>query len=758
MSEKFEKLEGEVDRVCFKSEDTSFCVIDVKTEDDIVKAVGSLGNVEEGESVILTGEFVRHRTFGKQFKVAMFERSLPTNEASILRYLISGALETVKPVIAKRLVAEFGERTLDVIENEPEKLEDISGLNEEKAKAIHEDFKKTFAARSLLVYMSKNNVPTKYSIRAWRMYGNPAEGMIKTNPYLMCTDGIDLPFKKADEIAEREEIPFDSEQRIRAGIAFILRKYAQEKGHTCISSDLLKRETIRLLKIDADLYDRVKVISLNENEIYEIDIDGTTCAMLKTFYKAEDYIARRLEVMRSIAHDNKIDYSAIIDLEEQETGIEYAEKQRKAINLALSEGFLVLTGGPGTGKTTTLNAMISLFEQQGMDVLIAAPTGRAAKRTSDLTGHEAKTIHRLLEVMPADGERTVFIHDEDDLLECDVLVVDEMSMVDSELFEALLHALSVTCKLILVGDSDQLPPVGPGSVLQDIIASGVMSVVRLTEVFRQAQQSDIVMNAHKIVSGEMIDVKKRDNDFVYMCRPEAEGIYQTLVELCAERLPKRYGFQPVKDIQVLSPTKQGCIGTPQLNKLLQEKLNPPAKDKPELKTAYRTYRMGDKVMQTKNNYTISWKESSEDEEESGKGVFNGDIGIVTDVDTRTKTVSIDFEGRIAEYRGDMLDDLELAYAVTVHKSQGSEYEAVILTLFEGMDNLYYRNLLYTAVTRAKRLLVILGTAQRIGYMIMNNGKNRRCTALRTMLMRNAYGDELNEIENNSENDYSNLSE
>ena len=741
-----EKIEGEVDRVQFKSDDGSFCVIDVNTGDDLIKAVGELGNIEEGESVILTGEYVKHRTFGKQFRVQMFERSLPTGEASILRYLVSGALDSVKPVTAKRLVAAFGSDTLEIIENEPERLTEVNGIDAKKADAIHEDFKKTFAARALLVYMSKNGVATKYGVRAWRKLGNSAEELIKSNPYLLCTDGIELGFSKADEIAEAELIPRDSEQRIRAGMAFVLRNAAREGGHTCIPVETLKRDTVRLLDINAELFDKVKEIALEEQDIFELDISGVKYAMLHCYYKAEEYISRRLDVMRSITYDNKIDYSEIIDMEEQESGIKYEEKQRKAINLAISEGFLVLTGGPGTGKTTTLNAIISLFEQQGLDVMIAAPTGRAAKRISDMTGCEAKTIHRLLEVIPSDGDRMLFVHDEDDLLDCEVMVVDEMSMVDSVLFEALLRALSVTCKLILVGDSDQLPPVGPGNVLQDIIDSGVMSVVRLTEVFRQAQESDIVMNAHRIVSGEMIDLKKRDRDFVYLRRPEAEDIYTTLVELCSDRLPKKYGFSPIKDIQVLSPTRQGRIGTPELNKILQAELNPPDKKKAELKTAYGIYRVGDKVMQTRNNYEISWTRTDGGKEENGKGVYNGDIGIVTAVRTSLKIVTIDFDGRIADYSGEMLDDLELAYAVTVHKSQGSEYDAVILTLYDGMDNLYYRNLLYTAVTRAKKLLVILGTAQRVGFMIMNNGKNRRCTALRTMLMQAVSGDDMGQLQ------------
>ncbi|MBE6873421.1 MAG: ATP-dependent RecD-like DNA helicase [Ruminococcus albus] len=742
-----ERIEGEVDRVKFKNSDGSFCVINVKTDDELITAVGAMGDIEEGEMVVLTGEFFNSDIYGKEMKVQMFERSLPSTEAAILRYLSSGALKSVRPLIAKMLVKKFGDKTLEIIENEPERILEIAGMTQERVDTISDEFKKAFAARALVVYMNKNGIPTKYGVRAWRKLGNGAQQEIKKNPYIMCGDGIDLPFEDADSIAEKEEIPRDSEQRIRAGIRFALRDVAREKGHTCIAMEALKYDAVRLLDISGELFDKVKKVALAEQDIYELEINGESFVMLDDYYKAEEYIARRLEVMKSISHDSRIDYTPVIELEESQTGIKYEDQQKKAINLALSEGFLVLTGGPGTGKTTTLNAIISLFEQQSLDVFIAAPTGRAAKRISDLTGHDAKTIHRMLEVMPSDGDRMLFIHDEDNLLECDVMVVDEMSMVDSELFEALLRALKVTCKLVLVGDSDQLPPVGAGNVLQDIIDSGVMSVVRLTEVFRQAQESDIVMNAHRIVSGEMIDLKKRDRDFVFLHRADPDSLYSTLVELCAERLPNKYGVSPISDIQVLSPTKQGAIATHTLNKILQEKLNPPAADKEEIKTAYRIYRVGDKVMQTRNNYEISWTpENSSDEEESGKGMYNGDIGIIVEVDPKAKTLAVNFEGRIALYRGEMLDDLELAYAVTVHKSQGSEYDVVILTLYQGLDALYYRNLLYTAVTRAKKLLVILGTSGRIGYMIRNNNKSLRFTALRYMLEQGAYAKEFEEMD------------
>ena len=453
-----------------------------------------------------------------------------------------------------------------------------------------------------------------------------------------------------------------------------------------------------------------------------------------TYYKAEDYIARRLSIMRECSFDNKIDFSQVIDLAEEENNITYEDTQRKAINLALSHGFLVLTGGPGTGKTTTLNAIISLYEQQGMKVMIAAPTGRAAKRISDLTGYDAKTIHRLLEVKHVDGDTLSFIHDENNLLDCDVMIIDEMSMVDSCLFEALLRAVSITCRLVLVGDSDQLPSVGAGNVLKDIIDSGVMPVVTLTEIFRQAQESVIVTNAHKIVKGQHIDLTEKKKDFFFFQRQTFFEIQNLVVELCKTRLPNAFGYSPFDNIQVLSPTRKGPSGTVELNKILQSQLNPPAVGKSEVKTPVYTYRKGDKVMQTKNDYDIIWKKTDGEKTESGSGIFNGDIGIITGVNKILQTVTIDFEGRVANYSLPMLDNLELAYAVTVHKSQGSEFDVVVLTVFGGYDRLYYRNLLYTAVTRAKKLLILIGTKRRVEFMIDNNRRTLRYTCLKNMLL------------------------
>lgn len=738
---KVEKIQGEVDSIVFKSEETGFCVLMLNCDNDLVTVVGEMGDVEEGEELVLTGEFTTHRKFGEQFKVSIFERSLPTTSAAIQRYLASGAISGIGPVLARRLVNLFGDKTLEVIESEPERLLEIEGITKKKAEKIQKEFRTTFAVRSLLVFLSKFEIPTSYSIKAWKRWGDAAEEIIKSNPYSLCISGVDVPFTKADEIAGKQDIPRDSEFRVKAGITCVLRQNG-DAGHTCLPLDTLKKMTTGFLGVSEELFQKALDQEIEEENLFYYYKQKRAFVMLRDYYKAEDYIARRLEIMRSITYDNKIDFSEVIDLEEETNGITYEKIQRQAINLALSKGFLVMTGGPGTGKTTTLNAIISLYEQQGLNVMIAAPTGRAAKRISDLTGYDAKTIHRLLEVQYTSGDTLTFVHNENNLLDCDALVVDEMSMVDSCLFEALLRAISVTCKLVLVGDSDQLPSVGAGNVLKDIIDSGVMSVVTLKEIFRQAQQSDIVMNAHKIVNGELIDLTKKDKDFFFFQRLDFNSLQSLVVELCKDRLPKAYGYSPIENIQVLSPTRKGPAGTVELNKRLQQELNPKAAGKSEIKTLRYIYRKGDKVMQTKNDYEILWKKQIDDEKtESGAGIFNGDIGKILQVNKILKSVTIDFEGRVAVYNEQMLDNLELAYAVTVHKSQGSEFDVVVLTVFGGYDKLYYRNLLYTAVTRAKKMLIIVGSKNRVEFMINNNRRTLRYTALKNMLMENAEGDD-----------------
>ena len=718
--DKLEKIKGEVDSIIYRNEENGFVVLMLECDNDLITVVGEMGNVEEGEELVCTGEFTVHKKFGEQFKCTICERSLPQTAASIQRYLSSGVISGIGAVIAKRIVSRFGDDSLKIIENEPEKLTEIEGITLKKAKKISQEFRTTFAVRSLMIYLSDFDVSASIGIKAWKRWGDSAEDMIRSNPYILCVFGIDLSFIKADMIAKSMGIKNTSKCRIEAGISCVLKENANA-GHTCLPLDKFEAVACEFLHINHKQFTNVLEEQIEEENIFRYYKNERPFISLRAYYKAEDYIARRLSIMRECSFDNKIDFSQVIDLAEEENNITYEDTQRKAINLALSHGFLVLTGGPGTGKTTTLNAIISLYEQQGMKVMIAAPTGRAAKR-------------RLLEVKHVDGDTLSFIHDENNLLDCDVMIIDEMSMVDSCLFEALLRAVSITCRLVLVGDSDQLPSVGAGNVLKDIIDSGVMPVVTLTEIFRQAQESVIVTNAHKIVNGQHIDLTEKKKDFFFFQRQTFFEIQNLVVELCKTRLPNAFGYSPFDNIQVLSPTRKGPSGTVELNKILQSQLNPPAVGKSEVKTPVYTYRKGDKVMQTKNDYDIIWKKTDGEKTESGSGIFNGDIGIITGVNKILQTVTIDFEGRVANYSLPMLDNLELAYAVTVHKSQGSEFDVVVLTVFGGYDRLYYRNLLYTAVTRAKKLLILIGTKRRVEFMIDNNRRTLRYTCLKNMLL------------------------
>ena len=732
-------INGEVDSIIHKDPNTGFCVLLLNYENELITVVGEMGDVEEGEDLVCTGEFTVHKRFGDQFKVSVFERSLPTTSAAIQRYLASGAITGIGPVLAKRIVSKFGIDTLSVIENEPEKLCEIKDITIKKAKEFSEEFRKTFAVRSLMSYLGKYSVTASQSIKAWNRWGDGAEALIKKNPYVLCSEGIDLAFSKADEIAARNDIPEDSKYRIKAGITYVLRDNALS-GHTCLPEETLLKITSEYLSLDKGLVQSVLAEEIEDENLFYYYKGKRRYVMLASYFRAEDFISRRLSIMNSILYDSKIDYTAVIDLEEENNNIKYESLQRQAINQALSKGFLVMTGGPGTGKTTTLNAILSLFTQQEMNVMLCAPTGRAAKRLTELTGFESKTIHRLLEVKFNSDDTSSFVHNENEPLDCDVLIIDEMSMVDSLLFEAVLRAISVTCKLILVGDTDQLPSVGAGNVLGDIINSGVMPVVTLKEIFRQAQESDIIMNAHKIIKGEHIEFTKRDKDFFFFQRLNFNDLQELIVDLSKDRLNKAYGYNSFENIQVISPTKMGPAGTVELNKKLQSELNPYSKKKSELKFPLYTFRKGDKVMQTRNDYDITWKKKNPDgTTESGAGIFNGDIGIILEINSVLRTATIDFDGRECVYVDSMFANLELAYAITVHKSQGSEYDVVILSVLGGYDKLYYRNLLYTAVTRAKKMLIIVGSKNRVNYMIDNERRVLRYTALCNMLLEQING-------------------
>lgn len=723
-------IEGVVDSILFTNPNNGYIVLELDAGDKFITVVGLLGNIEVGEELALTGHYTMHPRFGSQFCADVCTRKLPETSAAILKYLSSGVIKGIGTTLAKRIVDEFGDKTLDIIENEPEKLVNVKGFTQKKAEEVAIEFRRIYGIRTLMIFLSQYNVQPSFALKAWKKWGQYAVDVIKENPYVLCGFGIELDFDKAENIALSLELPKNNPSRIKAGITHILVQNTFS-GHTCLPADKLKTLSVNLLEIEENLIDECIAEECDENNLYIYSKDNRDFVYLYDYYKAESYIAGRLNVLNSFMKDSEYDYTKLIDLEERTKVITYAEQQRKAISLALSKGFIILTGGPGTGKTTTLKAIISLYQQRGLKVQIAAPTGKAAKRISDLTGYEAKTIHRMLEVVFDSAGNPKFKHNENDTLSCDVMIIDEMSMVDTLLFEALLRAMKLSCRLVMVGDSDQLPSVGAGNILKDMIDSGKLSVVQLTEIFRQAQKSCIVTNAHKIVSGDNPDLSRTDNDFFFMQRLDCQQASETVVDLCVQRLPNAYGFSPLDDIQVLCPSRKGMLGVVDLNNALQFAINPPAKGKPDVKGIYYTFRDGDKVMQIKNNYDIVWKKDGE----SGTGIFNGDIGTIVKVIKNEGHLYIDFDGRVAVYSVEMLDQLELAYAITVHKSQGSEFNAVILPLLGGFEKLYYRNLLYTAVTRAKKMLIIVGSKRVVEAMVANNRRTFRYTCLKDMIIK-----------------------
>ncbi len=721
-------LEGSVDSIIFKNNDNGFAVLNLETEGEPVVVVGEIGDIEEGEELRLTGEYINHQKFGMQFKAQLCERKLPRSASSIQRYLASGVIKGIGPVLAKKIVNHFGDETFDIFEKEPNRLTEVDSITNKRAEKIMAEYKRVFGIRALMLHLSQYSITPSIGIRAWKRWGIGSLDMIKSNPYIMCSYGVELPFEKAEEIAKITEIPNNNPNRIKAGITCILNQNTYS-GHTCLPLDKLSEVAINMLEVSEEEFNTVLEAEKEDQNIVEYIKGKRKFIYLAEYYVAENFISRRLGYMKSFTYDTKINFDEVIDIDEKENEIKYEQLQRNAINKALANGYMILTGGPGTGKTTTLNAIISLFEQQGLNVFITAPTGRAAKRISDLTGYEARTIHRMLDMQPTESDKFRFTHNENNLLDCDVVIIDEMSMVDVLLFEALLRAMPLCCKLIMVGDVDQLPSVGAGNLLKDLIDSGEVPSICLTEIFRQAQKSSIVRNAHLINNGEIPNLAEKDNDFFFLQRLENESAVSTIIDLQKERLPNAYGFSSIDDIQILCPTRIGMLGVVELNKRLQEVLNPPSKKLKEIKMPNYTFREQDKVMQTKNNYDIVWSKTNE----QGSGIFNGDIGKILSVDKSAGTVKIDFEGRVCTYNSAMLENLELAYAITVHKSQGSEFDAVIIPVLGGSSKLCYRNLLYTAVTRAKKLLILVGSKSQIETMVKNNRKACRYSCLKDML-------------------------
>ena len=720
-------ITADVEGVVYFNEETGYIVLDMSLDDSLFTAVGNMGDVREGERLTMYGDYVVNQKYGKQFSVNIFERTIPQDVNAIRKYLGSGVIKGVGPSAARKIVEAFGDKTLDVLENDPLQLASIKGIPADKAKLIGQEFHNITGLRKVMTFFSKYNIPQYVISAAWKFYGTDLIRAVRSNPYCLCEKGTELSFKDAERIARDMDFPADSEERVFAGIIWLLREYAND-GNCCVRESDLANDVTQNLLVSDKLYYSALQYAESRGDIVSTDKYDTRYIYLSEYYNAECYIAKKLAEMIKRGSE-KADYSAEIAGIEQANGIEYDDMQKEALAACMNERVFILTGGPGTGKTTTLKALIALMKQRHMKIKLAAPTGRAAKRMADLTGAQAQTLHRLLEVDFAAGGNS-FKRSEENPLDCDAVIVDEMSMVDAMLFASLLRALKSRTRLIMVGDTDQLPSVGAGNVLHDLLASGKVPSVELTQIFRQAAQSLIVMNAHSIIHGELPELRDKSSDFFFMYSANELESLRLAIDLCKTRLPKAYGYDPLDDIQVLCLSRVGSVGTELVNRELQAALNPPSKDKREMLMFERTvFRDGDKIMQTKNDYDVEWRRGAE----RSHGIFNGDIGKIIDTDRVNRRCEIDFDGRKAYYDGDMLKKVEHAYAVTVHKSQGSEYPAVILLLPNYMNRLSYRNLLYTAITRAKQTLIVIGTDVKIEQMVRNDRREERYSCLAPML-------------------------
>lgn len=722
-------IEGTVDKITYKNDTNGYTVASVRVGREKVTVVGIMPFLSEGEDAKFTGKYTVHPSYGKQFSVESFERCAPATAAAILRYLSSGIIKGVGPGTATKIVEKFGVDSLDIIENHPLELSIIRGISESKALSISEEYKKQYGIRDIMLLLAPYEVTPDRCVNIFKQFGKNSAQTIKDNPYLLCNTDIDFPFESVEKIAFDFGIGEESEMRLSAGIQYVLKKNLMN-GHTCLPRNKLLSVSSALLNVDEMLLETVCDRMIESLIVRNKTINNTDFIALPDLYTAEEYISARLaSVTRySLPHSDIDDLE--IDYVENKLGIKFEAFQRTAIKNAFYNGVFILTGGPGTGKTTTLNAIIELFERRDANIMLAAPTGRAAKRMTELTGREAKTIHRMLEVEWTSDSKHNFIRNERNPLECDVLILDEASMVDSLLFESLLRALKMSCRIIIVGDTDQLPSVSAGNILNDMISSEMFASTCLEKVFRQASQSVIVTNAHAIINETEIDFSNNGKDFFIMRRNYGIDVCDTVLELCNERLTKTYNFDSIKDIQVLCPSRKLDTGTHNLNNLLQSTLNPHKNNTPQLSYKGVYFRVGDKVMQIKNNYDLTWQR---DNGEMGCGVFNGDVGYISNIDIRGGILNVRYDDRVATYFIDSLSEIELAYAITVHKSQGSEFDCVILPLLDVPSPLKYRNLLYTAVTRAKKMLIIIGSEQTFYEMAANNKKTLRYTLLKEFL-------------------------
>ena len=728
---EMEILQGVIGAVVYENYDNGYAVLRLRCgAGEAVTVVGTIPLPSVGERLMVTGRWTSHQSYGRQFEAEFLERMMPQTSMEILAYLSGRVIKGIGPRTAAKIVEHFGDETLLIMERQPLRLAEVPGISREKAKAIGEEFRLRVGMRQLMEFFALHHLPAELAVRTYKLYGEQTVELLYDDPYLLMDEGLEAPFGAVDRFAVELGVSAGDPRRVEAGILFEL-KYNLQAGHSFLPEDKLVQATAQLLTVDPETI-REGVGRLLEGERLVRDaLAGITICYLPQLHEAETYCTRRLLQFASDRFPEPPELDRLVRQAAVESGVRYSQQQEQAIRSAATSGVLLVTGGPGTGKTTILKGILELLGQMQLRCLLAAPTGRAAKRLTEVTGEDASTIHRLLEAgIDQNSGEMVFIRDEDNPLKADAVIVDEMSMVDIQLLHSLLRAIPRGKRLILVGDPDQLPPVGPGSPFSDMLRSNMLPTVRLTEIFRQAQESLIVMNAHRINQGEMPNLRDRKSDFFFLpCRSE-EQVSQTIVDLCARRLPNNMGI-PAEQIQVLTPTRKGGVGTWSLNKMLQASLNPASPNKKERLFGEFSFREGDRVMQIRNNYDIMWKKT--DGSAVGTGIFNGDVGIITAIDPNMETMTVVFDDREADYDFTQLGELEPAYAMTVHKSQGSEYRAVVLSCWNGSPYLLSRSVLYTAVTRARELLIIVGREETVKTMTDNAKRNRRYTGLKLRL-------------------------
>lgn len=732
-----ETLNGYVGHIVYQNSDNGYTVLNLVSGEKEITCVGMFHGVGEGETLELTGDYTTHPSYGRQFKMQSFQEKPPEDVLSIERYLGSGAIKGIGVALAARIVRRFKEDTFRIIEEEPERLAEVKGISERKAVEIAEQVEEKRELRQAMIFLQQYGISQNLSVKIYQTYGQELYTILKENPYRLADDIQGVGFRIADEIASRIGIHMDSDFRIRSGILYTLIQAAAE-GHTCLPENILTQKASMLLELEPEYIEKHYMDLAIEKKLVIKEAEGKRFIYAASFYYMEMNAAAMLKRL-DISYDiPEIEIESRIRMIEKSSGMDLDGLQAEAVKEAVCNGLVVITGGPGTGKTTTINTIIRYFEMEGMDIFLAAPTGRAAKRMSETTGFEARTIHRMLELNGGMEGQAGFERNEQNPLETDVIIVDEMSMVDISLMHSLLKAIVEGTRLILVGDANQLPSVGPGSVLRDIIDSERFHVVRLTKIFRQAAQSDIVVNAHKINRGEEVLLDNKSMDFFFLRRFDADVIISVVIQLIQQKLPKFVEAEPF-DIQVLTPMRKGLLGVERLNRILQRYLNPPDENKKEKEHGGILFREGDKVMQIKNNYQLEWEIRSRYglAIDKGTGVFNGDMGKIRSINDYQEAVTVEFEeGRMVDYPFKQLEELELAYAITIHKSQGSEYPAVVIPLLTGPRMLMNRNLLYTAVTRAKKCVTLVGNDGTFQEMIANVSEQKRYTGLKDRLKEN----------------------